>query len=449
MGRTAAIIAGAATADITPEGSVFLYGYPGVERFSTGVHDRLRSSALFVSDGKTSLILVANDCIYIGKATAVRARRRIEEQTTVAAAHVMITATHTHSGPVTADILSNAHDHVVPKADPAYLQRMEDGIVEAAVQAFRQARAARVAFAVADGSSVGGNRHDPCGPSDPQVPVMIVREENSANYIALLAICSMHPTVLHEDSRLISGDFPAATRRCLQERVVGPRCPILYHTGPCGNQSPRHVTRGNSFAEAERLGGLLAEAIAAAMAAAVDEPESDSGGLQLACRTASVALPRRKLPSLAEADDDLHSARRRFESLRRNGAPRAQVRTAECDCFGAEESVALAHAAAAGLVDTAFAAILPAEITAMRIGTRWLVGWPGETYIEFALAVKARHPHCHLIGLANGELQGYLVTAEAVRDRHYEALNALLASPESGELLVRATLELLDKEALL
>jgi hypothetical protein len=44
-------------------------------------------------------------------------------------------------------------------------------------------------------------------------------------------------------------------------------------------------------------------------------------------------------------------------------------------------------------------------------------------------------------------LQGYLVTAEAVLARHYEAMNALLASPQSGELLVRATRELLEKEA--
>ena len=67
----------------------------------------------------------------------------------------------------------------------------------------------------------------------------------------------MHPTVLHEDSTLVSGDFPAMTRQYLQEHVLGADCPVLYHTGPSGNQSPRHVTRANTFDEAERLGGLL------------------------------------------------------------------------------------------------------------------------------------------------------------------------------------------------
>jgi hypothetical protein len=271
---------------------------------------------------------------------------------------------------------------------------------------------------------------------------MVVREQDRSNYIALMAVCNMHPTVLHEDSRLISGDFPAAARRCLQEQVVGPDCPILYHTGPCGNQSPRHVTRGNTFAEADRLGGLLAEAIAASMAAAADGED-----IHLACKTAAVELPRREMPSLAEAENNLRCARQRFELLHRDGAPRAEVRTAECDWFGAQESVTLARAAAAGRLDATIAAVLPAEVLAMRIGPWWLVGWPGETYVEFALAVKARHPHCYLISHANGDLQGYLVTAEAVLARHYEAMNALLASPQSGELLVRATRELLEKEA--
>ena len=49
-----------------------------------------------------------------------------------------------------------------------------------------------------------------------------------------------------------------------------------------------------------------------------------------------------------------------------------------------------------------------------------------------------------MISLANGELQGYLVTEEAVRQRHYEATNALFASPEAGNRLVSVTLGLLE-----
>src|SRR3989304_2933329 len=100
------LIAGAAAADITPRGRQFLFGYPHVPRYSTGIHDPLFSSALFLSDDRTPLLLAANDVIYIGRDTARRVRQRIQQQTGIPAANMLFTATHTHSGPMTADRLS-------------------------------------------------------------------------------------------------------------------------------------------------------------------------------------------------------------------------------------------------------------------------------------------------------------------------------------------------------
>lgn len=254
---TQPLIAGAAVADITPADSQFLFGYPFAERFSTGVHDDLLSSALFLSDGRTPLLLAANDAVFLGRDMAHRARNRIEAQTGIPAANMIISATHTHSGPLTADTLGSELDPIVPKADPQYVQRLEDGIVEAAVMACRNSHPAMVGLTTVHASGIGTNRHDPGGPSDLEVPVLVVRATQSEKVLAAMLVCSMHPTVLHEDSTLLSGDFPAMTRQYLQEHVFGRDCPVLYHTGPSGNQSPRHVTRANTFAEAERLGSLL------------------------------------------------------------------------------------------------------------------------------------------------------------------------------------------------
>ena len=201
------------------------------------------------------------------------------------------------------------------------------------------------------------------------------------------------------------------------------------------------MTRSNTFEEADRLGGLLGEAVAAAISSLRDLERVD-----LACATTTMELPRRRVPTLAEAEENLRQASERLQELRCMCAPRGEIRTAECDWFGAEANVVLAKAAVAGRLDAAVASIMPAEIMATRIGPWSFVGWPGELYVEFALAVKARRPNCHLISLANGDLQGYLVTAEAVRQRHYEALNSVLASPKSGDLLVRTTLELLAEK---
>jgi hypothetical protein len=89
------------------------------------------------------------------------------------------------------------------------------------------------------------------------------------------------------------------------------------------------------------------------------------------------------------------------------------------------------------------ASVMPAEVSLMRIGPWAFAGWPGEAFVEFALQVKASCPSCHVIELANGELQGYLVTEEAVQKGWYEANNALLANPDAGMTLVQTTLKML------
>lgn len=430
------LLAGAAVADITPDDSQFLYGYPHVPRYSTGVHDPLLASALYVSDGATAAVFVATDVIFVPKALAGRARQRIASLMGVPASHVAITATHTHSGPITVKYLSNEADAVVPAPDPRFLQQLEDGIVAAVEAACAAARPARIGLAVADGSALGGNRRDPAGASNPRVPVLVVRAVDGSPIAAML-VCSMHPTVLHENSTLVSGDFPAMVRQYLQRTVLG-GCPVVYHTGPCGNQSPRRVTRSNTFREAQRLG----EALGASVAAAIETIRYEDHAV-VSCRQAYVDLRLREFPTEAEAEAGLRQAKERFEQLRRSGAKHGEVRTAECDWFGAEETLALARAAQSGKLQTAAAECMPAEIQVMCLGPWTFVGWQGEVFTEFALEVQQNHPNTYVISLANGELQGYLVTAEAVAEHGYEASNALFRSPDSGDLLVQRTLDLL------
>ena len=113
-------------------------------------------------------------------------------------------------------------------------------------------------------------------------------------------------------------------------------------------------------------------------------------------------------------------AKRRLEAL--NSAPKQERRTAECDWFGAEEVVVLARAAAEGRLAPYYGSCLPAEI-----------------FVEYSLEVKRRFKNTCVISLANGELQGYIVTEEAAREGGYEASNALFGA-ESGGILVDTTL---------
>ena len=425
--------AGFAESDISPADSQFLFGYPYVERYSTGIHDPLLSCAAYISNGETQLLVISNDVIFVPRETVCSARTAISEQTGIPADHILISATHTHSAPVTVDYASNADDAVVPPADPDYLKILEKGMVEAGAAAYANRTAAEIAFAQADSTGVGTNRRDPHGPAHHAMPVVAARDIGSKEMLGILFVCSMHPTVLHEDSTLVTADFPGFARQYLKERHNG--CPAVYLTGACGNLSPRHVTTENTFAEAARLGAIVGSA--------VDRTLADcefSGRIELAGATGGIAPAPRFFPPVEEAKQRLESAEHQFEELRKSGTPQ-QARGAEVDLFGAHETLTLAKAEKSGVLEQFRQARSPAEVQGLRIGPFFFAAWPCEVFVEYAIDLQNQAANAFVISMANGELQGYIVTEQAAAEGGYEASNALFA-PETGNQLVEESLRL-------
>ncbi|WP_218932051.1 neutral/alkaline non-lysosomal ceramidase N-terminal domain-containing protein [Adhaeretor mobilis] len=430
--------AGAAQVDVTPDTPQFLFGYPHCERTSTSVHDPLLASAIYLSDGQSGTLFVAVDVIFLTKEQVAEARGEISQQTGMPAEHIMITATHTHSGPITMSMLSNSEDRVVPKPDPTYLRKLINGIVDAGTQAFKYAQPAEVGLVVSEVHGLGTNRHNPAGPSIPELPVLVARSTQDQSLIGLMCICSMHPTVLHEDSTCISGDFPSLARQYLQSQEGLNDLVVVYHMGAAGNQSPRHVTRSNTLEEATRLGTILGKAFKSAL-----ENVEYVSDWNLACKVEYADLRLREFPSIPEATVALEEASAFLEHLRTSNAEKTEIRTAECSWFGAQETLTLARSHLDGRLEDAVRTCLPAEIQIVTIDSWSFVGWPGEVFVEYALELRQRYPEAHLITLANGELQGYLVTPEAVESKCYEASNAVFASPDSPRRLLDITTEML------
>ena len=429
--------AGAAVRDITPRKPLFLVGYPHVPRQSTGVNDPLLAVALYLSDGTRAVMSIALDVLFIAHETAQSCRAQISQRTGVPAGSIMITATHTHSGPVTADILSWRDDPVVPHADPEYMAAFGAAIVEAAVAAKAQACEAELAVTTVRVEGVGGNRLAADGVRDPEVGLIQVRRRADRTPLALQLIYAMHPTVLHEDTTLVSSDFPGYTRQLLASHIPG--LAILYHNGPCGNLSPRYHVRGQTFAEAERLGHRLGTAVLAGLGALTDADFRTS--LAVAASHAWLTLPPRTFPTVAQAEQELCAARADYQRLQDAGAGHGPVRTAECTVFGAEEVVTLAKAQERGETAAILRRYTPVEVQALRIGDHFLAGFPGECFVEYGLELKRRCPGTFPISLANGELQGYIPTPEATG---YESRLSFF-QPQAGSLLVDAAARLIGR----
>lgn len=428
--------AGAAIREFTPLTSQFLAGYPHVSRMSEGVHDPLLSSALYLANAQQGVLLIANDIIFVPTDVVRRARESISAATGLPGEHILISATHTHSGPKVTESPWGQSDPDVPPVDAAFIDRMTTAITEAGIAAVQAAVPAQIGFGLADATGIGTNRHDPHGPADLTVPVVAARTRDGRRWIGVMWVCAMHPTVMHEDSRLVSADFPWATRQALRD-LVGADCALLHHMGCAGNQSSRHVTRANTFAEAERIGGVLGNALVRTLGAL---PFSETVDIRSAVR--QIDPPRRVFPDPRTARATLDTARRRFEKLKRTG-PATEARTAECDVFGAEHKLALAERVASGDLEPVYQACTPAELQVIRLGDWFFAAWPSETYVEFALALREQSPHTYAISVANGRLPGYITTAEAAATEKYEAGAAFFA-PETGDLYVSETATLVQ-----
>jgi hypothetical protein len=432
------LLAGFFRSDITPHEPCFLVGYPHVARISTGTNDPLLASALCLENNGTALLLISLDVLFVSADWTRDCRARITAATGIPGEQILIAATHTHSGPHTVEIMAWREDPVVPPVDVAYLEFACVQTTAAAVEAWHAREPAGAAWTNADVRGLaGGNRIDPEGPEDPEAGLLFVRKSAGNAPLAALVIYGMHPTVLHADSTQFSGDFIGYARRRIEEEFPG--AGVVYLNGVCGNQSPRRIAREKTYAEAERigraLGGRMAEALLM-LGGFSSEPV-------LRAASTSVALEGRTFPPVNEAAEALAAAHGRLAEL--EFAESAVRRTVECAWFGAEEVLTLAKAEAAGDAEELRNQYATVEAQVLRIGEVMVAAWPGEFFVEHGLAAKARAGRpLHIATMANGELQGYVVTPEAAAAGGYEAQMSLFP-PAAGECVVYATLKLIER----
>lgn len=117
--------AGAATSNITPKLGRILVGGFGAP-VSTQIHDDLHARCLVLDDGTTKLGIVVCDSLGIGREVFDQARRLITKDTGIPGENVLMSATHTHSGPSWSG--QNDGDTEYPNF---LARRIADGIIRA------------------------------------------------------------------------------------------------------------------------------------------------------------------------------------------------------------------------------------------------------------------------------------------------------------------------------
>ncbi|MEG0958951.1 MAG: hypothetical protein RSC93_09825 [Erysipelotrichaceae bacterium] len=248
---------GFSKAIITPKLPVKLAGY-AVERIASGVLDDLYVRVLtFDQEGKRkailSLELLAIDDLYLNKLKEYCKIEGLED------VEIEAFAIHTHSGPVgTCDCTNGplaGFESVLGSPNYEYINTLCIQSIKAMKEAFQTQDECILSISEGYIHGVGKNRHIETGVGDESLLVMNFKRSDGQTCILYHFAC--HPTLLHEDSLLISADIIGAINEKLEAMQVMP----IFINGSCGDISTRFTRINSDLSELERYANITQQAI--------------------------------------------------------------------------------------------------------------------------------------------------------------------------------------------
>lgn len=303
--------AGVARVDITPKESIWLAGYGARTKPSEGVLQPLYAKALALRDSSGAVsVLVTSDLLGFTRAMSQPVAARVEKEFGVTRARLILNASHTHSGPVTGQLLRPAYQLDPPHEETVqkYTAWMLDQVVEVIGRAVRDLAPANLEFEQGlAGFAVNrrrvGQRHFP-GPVDHDVPLLAVRGADG-KLKAIVAGYACHATVLAD--QVINGDWPGYAQEEIERAHPGAVALFVAGCGADANPLPRR-----SVELAKTYGRVLATAADQVL---TGKMKAVAGPLAAAFET--VDLPFQTPPSREEFQKRLND---RDMSIRRHAA---------------------------------------------------------------------------------------------------------------------------------
>lgn len=439
--------AGMAKVEITPPEGLELAGYPHYPRNNKGAHDPLMAACMYLEDGGEAVAMVTLDILFFSKKHVAEVRARLEKAGVIRADRVMISASHTHSGPWASGRL-DIESLEAGKEQPAeYVEELIGKIVAIVTEAKEGAFSAQFTSGVAvcgAESGVGGNRRIPGGPHDALVSVMAVKDsENTVR--GIFVNYTLHPSFIHEWSEVCSADYPAYLKLQLEE--LEPAAVVGFAQGASGNQSSRYYRKGESFDEAERVGRVIGKAAHTVLDGAewVSELEIKVASSDLPVELRSFGTEEELVKKVAEAKaiyEDLYG--RYGKSEKREEYYLWQ--NANLKLLGFEDQLGYIKMQNNGTRIELLEDENPMELQVFRLGGTCVVGAQGEIFVEYALYIKAVAGFGMVVfnELTNGCLPGYLYTPESLVTGGYETDTSMLAEG-FGRKMVAAVLDTVEK----
>ncbi len=245
--------AGVARAKITPEQPMWMAGYAARNHPAEGTLHDLWVKVLVLEDASGNrAVVVTSDLLGFPRAMAKRICSELSRKYGLRRDRVMLTASHTHTGPV----LENALYDIYPLDEEQrgriteYSRRLEQVVVETTGRAAEAMQPVRLlagegsaGFAVnrrnnraADVPEILARGDRPVGPDNHSVPVLAVRTAQG-KLLAVVFGYACHATTL--SFYQWSGDYPGFAQLALEKRFPGATAMFFAGCGADQNPLPR------------------------------------------------------------------------------------------------------------------------------------------------------------------------------------------------------------------
>jgi len=437
------------------EKSLQLAGYAPRE-LCTGVHDDLFARAIYFEGNEDDLsghiLMIVCDIVSVDGTFTTLVKKYISRLIPIPPDNIMISATHTHSGPDywgvfrPGSFLRYVQGFISPKPETKELFILGKKLLKVAQEAYQNRKKAKIGAIqteIPEKDRVMINRNKPFDYESAQYPLTVIKvisnEPNEqGNLIGLMLNYAIHGTTLPRENTLITSDYIGYLIRALENHYKESNAQFLYFNGPCGEIN--HLTKElrkimdikgpsklkskdvyhqrGTWGDAKRIGSMLAKYVLKV----VDNIE---------CKEYKDYIVIQKLIKFPIKDYDYGSdfgsaLRRLLYRIKKNFIPKlAKRHILKKNIFFKTEKVDLLN-----YIHTFFQVIKIGDII---IGTA-----PGEYYLKLGKEVMnyissidpSKIPF--IIELANDSI-GYLYTIEAYMIGGYES--SLSIAPLAGRIL--------------
>ncbi|KXK35720.1 MAG: Neutral/alkaline non-lysosomal ceramidase [Candidatus Hinthialibacteria bacterium OLB16] len=436
------LLAGLAQKSITPPIGASVAGYFEPHAAVEIINDLFAEILILRSETGGQAALIDCDVIGLSEETVRKIRRQISTKTSFQPHEILISATHTHTGPYTLDIFEG-------EADQDYLNFLEQEVLLGFEEALNNLQPASLRITRTKVEKISCNRRvvfadgtvhthitekdlDKIvgreGPVDQELILLEVAVRDSSPKIFLMNF-PLHPTNVRGDR--ICADFPGylaeALEKQLHEKVIS-----LFANGPCGNIDSK-TPELETVAYGPERARVIAEQIAGAALQALPHC------LPLPSAPISAASELVEIPLRHLSEEEIGWA----QAVVSRGEPedlfltRGTCRPSlDKERVYAKEILHLARMKKASPTATL-------EVQGIRIGDLVIIGVPVELFCEFGLRIKEEGRRLFrevmVVELANGFF-GYVPTPQSFKAGGYETRTARSSqlAPEAGGRLCEA-----------